>query len=122
MGVMYAYGCDRFCDDIFEMIKSKPNKFWIVCWKFISPAIVVVITFMICRGMLSGPLGFGNGYYYTGLGEYMAALIVGVPISFIFIYFFYRVYTTPGTLKEVNLKKLIVYKVKFQYLAHVIKI
>ena len=56
---------------------------------------------MICDGMLSGPLSFGANYYYTGLGEYLAALIVGVPISFILFYVIYRVYTTKGTLKEV---------------------
>lgn len=101
IGVMYAYGCDRFCDDIYSMFKSKPNKFWIVCWKYISPAIVVVITIMICSGMVQSPLEYGNGYIYYGLGEALAGLIVGVPISFIILYVIYRVYKTEGTLKEV---------------------
>ena len=57
---------------------------------------------MICSGMVQHPLEFGNGYIYLGVGEVMAGLIVGVPISFIFLYVFYRVYYTQGTLKEVN--------------------
>lgn len=63
------------------------------------------MTFMICKGMLEAPLGYGNGYIYEGLGEYLAALIVGVPISFIALYAVYRMYKTEGTLKEVFNRK-----------------
>ncbi|CAF0752658.1 unnamed protein product [Brachionus calyciflorus] len=105
IGVMYAYGCDRFCDDLKEMIKRTPNDFWIYCWKYISPAIVVIMTFMICKGMISAPLEYGNGYVYEGKGEFFASLIVGIPISLIFIYAAYRIYKTEGTLEE-RVKKL----------------
>lgn len=59
------------------------------------------MTFMICRGMIEAPLEYGNGYVYKGKGEFFAGLIVGVPISLIFIYAGYRIYKTEGTLKEV---------------------
>lgn len=58
---------------------------------------------MISRGMIEGPLEFGNGYVYKGNGEVYASLIVGVPVSLIFIYAGYRVYKTEGEFKEVNL-------------------
>ncbi|RNA05089.1 sodium-dependent noradrenaline transporter [Brachionus plicatilis] len=105
IGVMYAYGCERFCEDLKSMINRVPNFFWIYCWKYISPAIVVCITFMISRGMIGAPLEYGNGYVYKGNGEVYASLIVGVPISLIFIYAGYRVYKTEGTIKE-RIKKL----------------
>lgn len=53
--------------------------------------------------MIEGPLEFGNGYVYRGNGEVYASLIVGVPISLIFIYAGYRVYITEGKFKEVKL-------------------
>jgi hypothetical protein len=59
------------------------------------------MTIMICKGMLEGPLAFGNGYIYEGAGQVIAGFIVGVPVSFIFLYVFYTVYRTPGTVKEV---------------------
>ncbi|KAM8840976.1 sodium-dependent neutral amino acid transporter B(0)AT1-like isoform 1-T1 [Spinachia spinachia] len=42
-GVMYIYGVDRFNEDIEFMIGHKPNIFWQVTWRFISPVIMVVI-------------------------------------------------------------------------------
>ena len=56
---------------------------------------------MICRGIIEAPLTYGDTYTYVGLGEFLAALIVGIPISFIVAYASYRLYHTPGTLKEV---------------------
>jgi len=58
---------------------------------------------MICSGMSQNPLEFGNGYIYLGIGEVLAGLIVGVPISFIFLYVCYRMYCTKGTFKEVKI-------------------
>uniref|UniRef100_G3NXI9 Transporter n=1 Tax=Gasterosteus aculeatus aculeatus TaxID=481459 RepID=G3NXI9_GASAC len=42
-GVMYIYGVDRFNEDIEFMIGHKPNIFWQVTWRFVSPVIMVVI-------------------------------------------------------------------------------
>ncbi|KAK6327039.1 hypothetical protein J4Q44_G00026840, partial [Coregonus suidteri] len=43
VGVMYLYGIDRFNDDIEFMIGHKPNLFWQITWRFVSPAIMFVI-------------------------------------------------------------------------------
>ncbi|CAB1334777.1 unnamed protein product [Coregonus sp. 'balchen'] len=43
VGVVYLYGIDRFNDDIEFMIGHKPNLFWQITWRFISPAIMFVI-------------------------------------------------------------------------------
>lgn len=103
IGIMYAYGCDRFCDDIYEMLSFRPSLFWTICWRFISPGIVLVIAFMIGYQMFQRPFQFGNDYRYDGIGMVISVLIVCLPISFIFIYAAYRIYVTEGkTLKEVN--------------------
>ncbi|XP_042317845.1 sodium-dependent neutral amino acid transporter B(0)AT1-like [Sceloporus undulatus] len=41
--VVYIYGIDRFNNDIKFMIGHKPNIFWQVTWRFISPLIMLVI-------------------------------------------------------------------------------
>ncbi|XP_072303754.1 sodium-dependent neutral amino acid transporter B(0)AT1-like [Eucyclogobius newberryi] len=41
--VVYVYGIDRFNEDIMFLIGHKPNIFWQVTWRFISPLILLVI-------------------------------------------------------------------------------
>ena len=103
IAVMYIYGCDRFCSDIYEMIRVSPSRFWIVCWKYISPFAVLLMTLFICHAMVTYPLKFGLEYSYGKLGNFLGILIVCVPLSFMPIYALYRVYISEGeTLKEVN--------------------
>lgn len=41
--IVYIYGIDRFNDDIKFMIGHKPNLFWQITWRFISPVIMFFI-------------------------------------------------------------------------------
>ncbi|XP_053449452.1 sodium-dependent neutral amino acid transporter B(0)AT1 isoform X3 [Nycticebus coucang] len=43
--VVYVYGVDRFNKDIEFMIGHKPNIFWQVTWRVVSPLIMLVIFF-----------------------------------------------------------------------------
>ena len=43
IGVFWFYGVSRFCDDVEQMIGSRPSRFWRVTWKFISPAFLLVV-------------------------------------------------------------------------------
>ncbi|XP_053718306.1 sodium-dependent neutral amino acid transporter B(0)AT1-like [Synchiropus splendidus] len=43
IAVVYVYGIDRFNDDIKFMTGHKPSLYWQVTWRFVSPAIVLVI-------------------------------------------------------------------------------
>uniref|UniRef100_A0A6Q2XGI2 Transporter n=1 Tax=Esox lucius TaxID=8010 RepID=A0A6Q2XGI2_ESOLU len=43
VAVVYIYGIDRFNKDIEFMIGHKPNIFWQVTWRFVSPLIVFLI-------------------------------------------------------------------------------
>jgi len=38
----FLKGTERFCNDIHEMINIKPGKFWIFCWKYITPSCLTV--------------------------------------------------------------------------------
>ncbi|CAF1409947.1 unnamed protein product [Adineta steineri] len=41
--ISWVYGMDNFCDDIALMLgeERRPNKFWQICWKYISPLILL---------------------------------------------------------------------------------
>ncbi|XP_051949427.1 solute carrier family 6 member 19a, tandem duplicate 1 [Xyrauchen texanus] len=43
IAVVYIYGIDRFNKDIEFMVGHKPNIFWQVSWRFLSPVIILVI-------------------------------------------------------------------------------
>ena len=62
-----------------------------------------VMAIMTCKDMIKAPLDYAEDYLYVGLGEYLAWLIVCVPLSFIVIYPVYRILTSKGTLKEVSI-------------------
>lgn len=39
---MFIPGVDRFSDDIERMMGFKPGLYWRLCWKFVSPAFLLV--------------------------------------------------------------------------------
>jgi hypothetical protein len=60
------------------------------------------MTIMICTLMIQYPLTYGKDYSYEGFGEYLAAVIVLLPLSFIVIYPIYRFIKTKNkSFKEV---------------------
>lgn len=40
--VSWVYGYDRFAGNIEEMIGHRPNMYWQVVWKFVTPTIMIV--------------------------------------------------------------------------------
>lgn len=43
IGVSYVYGIKRFADDIELMTGSRPQLYWMLCWKYISPVAMLTI-------------------------------------------------------------------------------
>lgn len=41
----FCTGLQRFCEDIEMMIGFQPNRFWRVCWAFVTPTILTVCVF-----------------------------------------------------------------------------
>ncbi|XP_070498018.1 sodium-dependent nutrient amino acid transporter 1-like [Chironomus tepperi] len=41
--VSWIYGVDRLCDDIEFMLKIKTGLYWRLCWKYITPTIMIAI-------------------------------------------------------------------------------
>uniref|UniRef100_A0A8C7HHK3 Transporter n=1 Tax=Oncorhynchus kisutch TaxID=8019 RepID=A0A8C7HHK3_ONCKI len=58
VSVVYIYGIDRFNADIEFMIGHKPNLFWQVTWRFVSPVIMLVIFIFYFVTQVSGELTY----------------------------------------------------------------
>lgn len=55
-------GVDRFSSDIEQMMGFKPGLYWRLCWKFVSPA------FLLVRSTWPGVLGGGLCPGWGGVG------------------------------------------------------
>uniref|UniRef100_A0A6Q2XKS9 Transporter n=1 Tax=Esox lucius TaxID=8010 RepID=A0A6Q2XKS9_ESOLU len=47
LGISYLYGLQRFCEDIEMMIGFQPNRFWRICWAFVTPTILTVCVYLM---------------------------------------------------------------------------
>ncbi|XP_045127643.1 sodium-dependent neutral amino acid transporter B(0)AT3-like isoform X1 [Portunus trituberculatus] len=55
VSVSYVYGLRRFSDDIELMIGSRPHSFFLACWKYVSPAVMLTILLAsIIKQVMSG--------------------------------------------------------------------
>ena len=66
----------RFCDDVEQMIGSRPSLFWRVCWKFISPffLLIILIFSLIDFIALDGMEQFKNSLYAKPCPRYGSSL------------------------------------------------
>ncbi|XP_072928201.1 sodium- and chloride-dependent GABA transporter 3 [Hemitrygon akajei] len=99
----WAYGSDRFYDNIEDMIGYRPFILIKWCWVFVTPGICAAIfIFFIVRYK---PLKYNNVYVYPDWGYALGwalalSSMVCIPLGFIF-----KIWTTEGTFLE-KIKKL----------------
>lgn len=53
-GLPVCAGVDRFSNDIQQMMGFKPGLYWRLCWKFVSPAFLLVCS--VARASWVGPV------------------------------------------------------------------
>ncbi|XP_002730444.2 sodium- and chloride-dependent glycine transporter 1-like [Saccoglossus kowalevskii] len=78
----WIYGADQFYDDIAMMLGSRPNPWWMICWKGITPLSIVFIIIMTYVDYV--PVYY-NDYQYPPTGEVIgwlcaAASMVMIPL------------------------------------------
>uniref|UniRef100_A0A668AW83 Transporter n=1 Tax=Myripristis murdjan TaxID=586833 RepID=A0A668AW83_9TELE len=100
IAVGWAFGADRMCDAVEEMVGQRPCLLFKLCWRYITPLICLVC--FICSFMDYQPLTSSGGYVYPdwayALGWAMAlSSIVTVPI-----YGVCKVCLTEGSLRQVG--------------------
>uniref|UniRef100_A0A8C5AGS1 Transporter n=1 Tax=Gadus morhua TaxID=8049 RepID=A0A8C5AGS1_GADMO len=97
LGVSYLYGLQRFCEDIEMMIGFQPNRFWRICWAFVTPTIltgILGLSLYQWKGMTY------EDYTYPGWSMAMGWLMVICSVIWIPIMFFIKMYLAPGSFSE----------------------
>ncbi|XP_047437172.1 sodium- and chloride-dependent glycine transporter 2 isoform X2 [Mugil cephalus] len=97
VGISYLYGLQRFCEDIEMMIGFQPNRFWRVCWAFVTPTIltgILGLSLYQWKGMTY------EDYTYPTWSMVMGWLMVICSVIWIPIMFFIKMYLAPGSLME----------------------
>lgn len=112
-------GCDRFCNDIKEMIGFAPGIYWRVCWRFLAPAFLMVrnfikyqnfmyfnflllhVQFIIVYGLIGyEPLTYED-YVYPPWANALGWTIAGSSVAMIPGMAIYKLIVTPGSIKQV---------------------
>ncbi|XP_077977388.1 sodium- and chloride-dependent glycine transporter 1-like [Glandiceps talaboti] len=88
--IAWIYGTDRFYDDIKMMLGHRPNMWWMICWKFLTPLLIVFIIIMMYINYV--PVYYGS-YVYPPSGEILgwlcaAASLVMIPLLMVIEYVF----------------------------------
>ncbi|KAG1653927.1 Sodium-dependent noradrenaline transporter [Nymphon striatum] len=96
IAITWFYGAKRLATNIKEMTGKRPNKYFIICWYFISPALIFVSAIAIYSFIDYKPLKYDNVVSYPdwaqGLGWMVAMLsVICVPLFAVI-----AIYKAPG--------------------------
>ncbi|XP_078359801.1 sodium- and chloride-dependent GABA transporter 1-like isoform X2 [Oculina patagonica] len=72
VGIGWFYGTEKFCTDIENMIGHRPNLYYRLCWKYISPAIIGVIFIWFCVDWAG--ISYGD-FQYPGWAEFLGWML-----------------------------------------------
>ncbi|KAL6073009.1 hypothetical protein STEG23_010735 [Scotinomys teguina] len=70
VGVIYVYGMKRFCDDIEWMTGRRPNLYWQVTWRVVSPTLLfsIVLSYIVLLSQRPPSYKVWNPQYVLTLG------------------------------------------------------
>ncbi|XP_014864532.1 PREDICTED: sodium- and chloride-dependent glycine transporter 2 isoform X1 [Poecilia mexicana] len=97
VGISYLYGLQRFCEDIEMMIGFQPNRFWRVCWAFVTPTI---LTGILGLSLYQWKVMTYEDYTYPTWSMVLGWLMVICSVIWIPIMFVIKMHLAPGTVVE----------------------
>lgn len=97
--VAWIYGHTEFTKDIKAMIKRGPYKYFVVCWIFISPAMLIGV--IIFKAYQYVPLTANEKVFFPWWSEMLAWGVVLCPTMFIPGWFYYQT-CTGGVWQEIK--------------------
>lgn len=102
--VCWLYGADKFCKNLEEMYGEKPGPYWRICWKYISPTILLAIFLAACSQELDKYQTLKNGdYTYPEWAPRVGLLMTGASVCCIPVYAIYYLKTqVSGSFCEVR--------------------
>lgn len=102
--VCWLYGADKFCNNLKEMYGEMPGAYWRICWKYISPTILILIFIAACVEELGKYRMLQiDDYTYPGWAPTVGLLMTGSSVCCVPIYAIYYLKTkTSGSFYEVS--------------------
>uniref|UniRef100_A0A8C7VDB1 Transporter n=1 Tax=Oncorhynchus mykiss TaxID=8022 RepID=A0A8C7VDB1_ONCMY len=97
IGISYFYGLQRFCEDIEMMIGFQPNRFWRICWAFVTPTI---LTGILGLSLYQWKVMTYEDYTYPTWSMVMGWLMVLCSVIWIPIMFVIKMHLAPGSFTE----------------------
>lgn len=98
LGIGWFYGIEQFSTDIENMIGHRPNMYFRICWKYLSPGIIGVIFIWFCVDW-SG-ISYA-GYQYPPWAEFLGWMLCIVSLLCVPGYALHRYLKLPsGTFQE----------------------
>ncbi|XP_036062827.1 sodium-dependent dopamine transporter [Onychomys torridus] len=97
IGVAWFYGVQQFSDDIKQMTGQRPNLYWRLCWKLVSPCFllyVVVVSIVTFR-----PPHYGD-YIFPDWANALGWIIATSSMAMVPIYATYKFCSLPGSFRE----------------------
>lgn len=97
IGVAWFYGVQQFSDDIKQMTGQRPNLYWRLCWKLVSPCFllyVVVVSIVTFR-----PPHYG-AYIFPDWANALGWIIATSSMAMVPIYATYKFCSLPGSFRE----------------------
>ncbi|XP_050001696.1 sodium-dependent dopamine transporter isoform X1 [Alexandromys fortis] len=97
IGVAWFYGVKQFSDDIKQMTGQRPNLYWRLCWKLVSPCFllyVVVVSIVTFR-----PPHYGD-YIFPDWANALGWIIATSSMAMVPIYATYKFCSLPGSFRE----------------------
>ncbi|XP_055532517.1 sodium-dependent nutrient amino acid transporter 1 isoform X2 [Wyeomyia smithii] len=93
LAIGWIYGVERFCKDVEFMLGSRPNIYWRLCWRWITPLLMIVI--LIYSLATLEPLTY-QGYTYPSIAYALGWCISAFGLLQLPIWGFYAVLKQDG--------------------------
>ncbi|XP_046853323.1 sodium- and chloride-dependent GABA transporter 1-like [Xenia sp. Carnegie-2017] len=111
IGVSWIYGNNKFAEDIKDMTGKRPWIGWMICWKYISPLALLIVTFAsiydLCKSSAvyeifvgciekpvsskySGTKEWTASETYPAWGQFLVALVILIPTLLIIIFIIWK--------------------------------
>ncbi|BES95385.1 transporter [Nesidiocoris tenuis] len=110
IAISWFFGADRVLDCIQEMMGTRPNRFWYICWVYISPA--VMLSIFVFNLIQYVPATYGS-YAYPPWAQHLGISISLTSMLWIPGYALFYFLTTPGTFQQ-RLKTGLTPKINFR--------
>ncbi|KAM4875286.1 sodium-dependent dopamine transporter [Thomomys bottae] len=97
VGVAWFYGVQQFSEDIRQMTGQRPNLYWRLCWKLVSPCFllfVVVVSVVTFR-----PPHYGS-YIFPDWANVLGWAIATSSMITVPLYATYKLCSLPGSFRE----------------------